>query len=284
MLYGLPRWPAPGAVPSNGWPPQTLSHAMTRRQTGFSVRRPPDPDCLNLRSFRVHMTDDVDGMDRTSRQRSDRVRWPFSGVRRASQYLSMMTSPLASSPSASSRQPFTTSSAGGSGLPALFQGSSASKRILLARYLAWCAGRGLDPLSCPRPLCSCTRGCRRSVGSGLPVSAVLGRRRFYRPALLTGVLGTSPPSMCRPAPSSAESPTLGFPPSQFQSPGCLNAGRGESAIRAISRCCHAVLLGLRTSRPPDAETYQIAISAKNTELPPGPCTCSRQGHQDRPVR
>ena len=113
---------------------------------------------------------------------------------------------------------------------ARFKGSSREHTESDLRcYLAWCAERGLDPLTAQRPhlerYVRWMQEIRRFKPSTVSrrFSAVAG---FYRTCALDGIIEHSPAEHVRRPSAPAESPTLGFTHLQFET---LLAAARESA-------------------------------------------------------
>jgi len=130
---------------------------------------------------------------------------------------------------------------------ARFKGSSREHTESDLRcFLAWCAGRGLDPLAARRPhlelyirwmqeirlLKPSTVSRRLSVAAG-----------FYRTCVIDGVLEHSPAEHVRRPAVPAESPTLGFTHLQFEA--LLTAARESSNVCDFALVAMLGLLGLR---------------------------------------
>jgi hypothetical protein len=94
-------------------------------------------------------------------------------------------------------------------------------------YLAWCAGRGLDPLAAQRPHLELYIRWMQEIRRFKP-SAVSQRfsvtAGFYRTCVLDGILEHSPAEHVRRPAVPAESPTLGF----THAPRCGTTGHAKT--------------------------------------------------------
>jgi integrase/recombinase XerD len=137
-------------------------------------------------------------------------------------------------------------------------------------YLAWCAERGMDPLTARRPhlelYIRSMQEIRRFTPSTVSrrFSVVAG---FYRTCVLDGVLEHSPAEHVRRPTVPAESPTLGFTHLQFDA--LLTAARESANPCDFALVATLGLLGCGSSRPPPRTS---PTSAKNTAT--GSCACA----------
>ena len=130
---------------------------------------------------------------------------------------------------------------------ARFKGSSREHTESDLRcYLAWCAGRGLDPLAARRPhldlyirwMQEIRRFKPSTVSRRFPVTA-----GFYRTCVLDGIMDHSPAGHVRRPAVPAGSPTLGFTRLQFEA--LLNAARDSANPCDFALVAMPGLLGLR---------------------------------------
>ena len=130
---------------------------------------------------------------------------------------------------------------------ARFKGSSREHTASDLRcYLAWCAGRGLDPLAARRPhlelyirwMQEMRRFKPSTVSRRFPVTA-----GFYRTCVLDGIMDHSPAEHVRRPAVPAGSPTLGFTHLQFEA--LLNAARDSANPCDFALVTMPGLLGLR---------------------------------------
>src|SRR5580704_11443963 len=96
-------------------------------------------------------------------------------------------------------------------------------------YLAWCAGRGLDPLAARRPHLELYIRWMQEIRRFKP--STVSRRfsvtaGFYRTCVLDGIMDHSPAGHVRRPAVPAGSPTLGFTHLQFEA--LLNAARDSA--------------------------------------------------------
>src|SRR6266571_1197221 len=139
---------------------------------------------------------------------------------------------------------------GGSQQPPILPGFKGTSRDHadsdLRSYLAWCAGRGLDPFLARRPhLELYIRWMQEVRRFKLPavsrrLSVVAG---FYRTCVIDGVLEHSPAEHVRRPAVPAESPTLGFTHLQFEA--LLTAARESANRNDFALVAMLGLLGLR---------------------------------------
>ena len=113
-------------------------------------------------------------------------------------------------------------------------------------YLAWCAGRGLDPFLARRPHLELYIRWMQEVRRFKP--STVSRRfsvtaGFYRTCVIDGVLGHSPAQYVRRPAVSAESPALGFTHLQFEA--LLTAARQSANPNDFALVAMPGLLGLR---------------------------------------
>jgi integrase/recombinase XerD len=130
---------------------------------------------------------------------------------------------------------------------ARFKGSSREHTESDLRcYLAWCAGRGLDPLAAQRPHLELYIRWMQEIRRFKP--STVSRRfsvaaGFYRTCVLDGVLPHSPAEHVRRPVVPAESPTLGFTHLQFEA--LLTATRESAQPCDFALVAMLGLLGLR---------------------------------------
>ena len=130
---------------------------------------------------------------------------------------------------------------------ARFKGSSREHTESdLRSYLAWCAGRGLDPLAARRPHLELYMRWMQEVRRFKP--STVSRRfsvtaGFYRTCVIDGVLEHSPAEHVRRPSVPAESPTLGFTHLQFEA--LLTVARQSANPNDFALVAMLGLLGLR---------------------------------------
>ena len=113
---------------------------------------------------------------------------------------------------------------------ARFKGSSREHTESDVRcYLAWCAGRGLDPLTVQRPHLELYIRWMQEIRRFKP--STVSRRvsvpaGFYRTCVIDGIMEHSPAEHVRRPSVPAESPTLGFTHLQFEA--LLTAARDSA--------------------------------------------------------
>ena len=113
-------------------------------------------------------------------------------------------------------------------------------------YLAWCAGRGLDPLAARRPHLELFIRWMQEIRHFKP--STVSRRfsvtaGFYRTCVIDGLLEHSPAEHVRRPTVPAESPTLGFTHLQFEA--LLTAARESPVPCDFALVAMLGLLGLR---------------------------------------
>jgi integrase/recombinase XerD len=130
---------------------------------------------------------------------------------------------------------------------ARFKGSSRDHTESDLRcYLAWCTGRGLDPLAARRPHLELYLRWMQEIRLFKPstvsrrFSVVAG---FYQTCVIDGLLEHSPAEHVRRPPVPPESPTLGFTHLQFEA--LLTAARDSSNLCDLALVVMLGLLGLR---------------------------------------
>jgi site-specific recombinase XerD len=130
---------------------------------------------------------------------------------------------------------------------ARFKGSSRSHTESdLRSYLAWCAGRGLDPLAARRPQLEPYIRWMQEIRHFKP--STVARRfsvaaGFYRTCVIDGVLEHSPAEHVRRPSVPPQSPTLGF--THLQSGALLTAARQSPDPCDFALVAMPGLLGLR---------------------------------------
>jgi integrase/recombinase XerD len=130
---------------------------------------------------------------------------------------------------------------------ARFKGSSREHTESDLRcYLAWCAGRGLDPLAVRRPHLELYIRWMQEIRHFKP--STISRRfsvaaGFYRTCVIDGLLEHSPAEHVRRPSVPAESPTLGFTHLQFEA--LLTAARESADPCDFALVAMLGLLGLR---------------------------------------
>jgi integrase/recombinase XerD len=142
---------------------------------------------------------------------------------------------------------------------ARFQGSSREHTESdLHCYLAWCAGRGLDPLIARRPHLELYIRWMQEVRRFKPstvsrrFSVVAG---FYRTCVIDGLLEHSPAEHVRRPAVPAESPTLGFTHLQFEA--LLTAARVSPKRCDFALVAMLGLLGLRICEATGADIADL---------------------------
>jgi len=142
---------------------------------------------------------------------------------------------------------------------ARFKGSSREHTASDLRcYLAWCAGRGLDPLAARRPhlelyirwMQEIRRFKPSTVSRRFPVTA-----GFYRTCVLDGIMDHSPAGHVRRPAVPAGSPTLGFTHLQFEA--LLNAARDSANPCDFALVTMPGLLGLRNFEATGADIADL---------------------------
>src|SRR6266536_3605998 len=149
----------------------------------------------------------------------------------------------------------------GSQPPPILPGSRAPRDHAdsdLRCYLAWCAGRDLDPFLARRPHLELYIRCMQEVRRFKP--STVSRRfsvasGFYRTCVIDGVLEHSPAEHVRRPAVPAESPTLGFTHLQFEA--LLTAARESANRNDFALVAMLGLLGLRifVTSSADTENY-----------------------------
>jgi integrase/recombinase XerD len=130
---------------------------------------------------------------------------------------------------------------------ARFQGSSRyHTESDLRCYLAWCAGRGVDPLAARRPHLELYIRWMQEIRRFKP--STVSRRfsvtaGFYRTCVIDGLLEHSPAEHVRRPLVPAESPALGLTHLQFEA--LLTAARQSSNLVDFALVAMLGLLGLR---------------------------------------
>ena len=125
-------------------------------------------------------------------------------------------------------------------------------------YLAWCAERGLDPLSAQRPHLELYIRSMQEIRRFKP--STVSRRfsvaaGFYRTCVLDGVLEHSPAEHVRRPSVPAESPTLGFTHLQFEA--LLTAARESANPYDFALVSMLGLLGLRIFEATSADIANL---------------------------
>ena len=142
---------------------------------------------------------------------------------------------------------------------ARFKGSSREHtQSDLRCYLAWCTGRGLDPLAACRPhlelyirwMQEVRRFKPSTVSRRFPVTA-----GFYRTCVIDGLLEHSPAEHVRRPAVPAESPTLGFTHLQFEA--LLTTARESSRPCDFALVAMLGLLGLRIFEATSADIADL---------------------------
>src|SRR6266571_1476790 len=161
---------------------------------------------------------------------------------------------------------------GGSQQPPILPGFKGTSRDHadsdLRSYLAWCAGRGLDPFLARRPhLELYIRWMQEVRRFKLPavsrrLSVVAG---FYRTCVIDGVLEHSPAEHVRRPAVPAESPTLGFTHLQFEA--LLTAARESANRNDFALVAMLGLLGLRIFEATSADPVAGATANIHRSFP-----------------
>jgi integrase/recombinase XerD len=142
---------------------------------------------------------------------------------------------------------------------ARFKGSSREHTASDLRcYLAWCAERGLDPLTARRPHLELYIRWMQEIRRFKP--STVSRRfsvtaGFYRTCVIDGLLEHSPAEHVRRPSVPPESPTLGFTHLQFEA--LLTAGRESSNACDFALVAMLGLLGLRISEATAADVADL---------------------------
>jgi integrase/recombinase XerD len=142
---------------------------------------------------------------------------------------------------------------------ARFKGSSrAHTESDLRCYLAWCAGRGLDPLAARRPYLELYIRWMQEIGRLKP--STVSRRfcvtaGFYRTCVIDGLPEHSPAEHVRHPAVPAESPTLGFTHLQFEA--LLTAARESPNPSDFALVAMLGLLGLRIFEATSADMADL---------------------------
>jgi integrase/recombinase XerD len=178
---------------------------------------------------------------------------------------------------------------------ARFKGSSREYTASDLRcYLAWCAGRGLDPLAARRPHLELYIRWMQEIRRFKP--STVSRRfsvtaGFYRTCVLDGIMDHSPAEHVRRPAVPAESPTLGFTHLQFEA--LLNAARDSANPCDFALVTMPGLLGLRIFEATGADIADLGeehghrvlrVCGKGTKvvlvpLPPPVSRAIDPGHQ-----
>jgi integrase/recombinase XerD len=143
---------------------------------------------------------------------------------------------------------------------ARFTGSSREHTASDLRcYLAWCGGRGLDPLAARRPHLELYIRWMQETRQFKPLtvsrrfSVVAG---FYRTCVIDGLLDHSPADHVRRPAVPAESPTLGFTHLQFEA--LLTAARQSADSCDFALVAMLGLLGLRIFEATGADITDLS--------------------------
>src|SRR5690348_9010481 len=162
------------------------------------------------------------------------------------------------------------------GYLARFKGSSRyHTESDLRCYLAWCAERGLDPLTARRPHLELYLRWMQEVRRFKPSTV---SRRFsvvaglYRTCVIDGVLENSPAEHVRRPAVPPESPTLGFTHLQFEA--LLTAARESANKSDFALVAMLGLLGLRIFEATGADITDLGDEHGHQ------VSRVRQGHQD----